>query len=344
MSSPTCSSVSTHWGTIAIEDVPPSSYQVTRLVQTTASLVAVPPSLAPRSDTDSESLPRRTPSSTREGHGGPSLEPHSSSAQDGMRMFVCASPGAPSDTCSDNPEVAMRSRTNLVEDFRSGETVEGFKLIDHPYDIDSSASGGASSPLSPLSLVPQFPSPPNIIPRPLRRLSRQNARRASSYQYQRAAVAEPDIEEDAPRQPSLPESKGPIYRDLVVHAVLCAVIYPLLFLCVVIARGNTIFWARFAVATGCTVLGGAVGSNFLRMGRRWIESAGAYILIGGGKAADFRILAWATLIHQTRTTGHPGLKLTDFAAYTRNPISVLTGMRLLWDRFGTERKARAAYE
>jgi hypothetical protein len=66
----------------------------------------------------------------------------------------------------------------------------------------------------------------------------------------------------------------PRYGTLLVHAVLCALIYPTLLVCTILARNKSIFWARFIVGVGCTLIGVAVARSLLRMARRIMEAAG----------------------------------------------------------------------
>ena len=60
-----------------------------------------------------------------------------------------------------------------------------------------------------------------------------------------------------------------------------------------------------------------------------------------------RCAAWATLIHQSRAPENPGIKLAELKRQMEEPGSVMTTLRLLWDRMaytGTTRKYRKDYE
>ncbi|TFK28706.1 hypothetical protein FA15DRAFT_665147 [Coprinopsis marcescibilis] len=56
---------------------------------------------------------------------------------------------------------------------------------------------------------------------------------------------------------------------------------------------------------------------------------------------------WATIIHQSKLDGSPGVRLHDLVAHTRDPSSVWPAMRLLWDRHaypGADRGARRRFD
>ncbi|KAJ7122886.1 hypothetical protein C8R44DRAFT_156846 [Mycena epipterygia] len=132
------------------------------------------------------------------------------------------------------------------------------------------------------------------------------------------------------RHPFARGFEAPEWRFIVIHVAFCVLAYPVLMAFVAIANHKTIFWSRVVVGVGCGALGVALGLSLSRLGQRFFEAA-----------------TWATLIHQSRIPGNPGMRLRDLASGSEAPTGILAAFRLLWNRIfyqGTARHARRNYD
>ncbi|KAJ7672817.1 hypothetical protein B0H17DRAFT_947419 [Mycena rosella] len=124
--------------------------------------------------------------------------------------------------------------------------------------------------------------------------------------------------------------EAPEWRILIVHVALCALAYLILLVFVLIADRRTLFWSRLVVGMGCGAMGVALGISLTRLAQRFLESA-----------------TWATLIHQSRVSENPGIRLRDLASGSDYPTNIIAAVRLLWNRtfyHGTARRARKNYD
>ncbi|KAK0216216.1 hypothetical protein IW262DRAFT_1276633 [Armillaria fumosa] len=120
------------------------------------------------------------------------------------------------------------------------------------------------------------------------------------------------------------------WPKIIIHVILCLVAFPILTIFVVIARNKTLFWSRLFVSVGCGAIGFALGVSLLSLARPFLEAA-----------------TWAMIIHQSRISDAPGIRLSDLAAPSRDPTSAWPALRLLWSRFmyrGTTRRERQHYD
>ncbi|KAJ7290676.1 hypothetical protein C8J57DRAFT_1276271 [Mycena rebaudengoi] len=132
------------------------------------------------------------------------------------------------------------------------------------------------------------------------------------------------------RHPFAGGFEAPEWKVILFHVAFCAISYPVLFVFVVVANNKTLFWSRLLVGLGCGAIGVALGIMLARLGQRFLEAA-----------------TWATLIHQSRLSSEPGIRLTDLAASSQYPTSIWNAMRLLWNRIfypGTARQERKSYD
>ncbi|KAL0949830.1 hypothetical protein HGRIS_009865 [Hohenbuehelia grisea] len=122
----------------------------------------------------------------------------------------------------------------------------------------------------------------------------------------------------------------PDWRLLVLHVAACVLAYPILLIFVLIAKEKSLFWTRFIVSCGCGAVGFCLGLSLLNLGKSFLEAA-----------------TWATLIHQSRVTDAPGIRMRDFAAASQDSASAWNAVRLLWNRMtysGTARRQRRTYD
>ncbi|KAK0237139.1 hypothetical protein EDD85DRAFT_771192 [Armillaria nabsnona] len=120
------------------------------------------------------------------------------------------------------------------------------------------------------------------------------------------------------------------WPKIIIHVILCLVAYPILTIFVIIARNKTLFWSRLFVSVGCGAIGFALGLSLLSLARPFLEAA-----------------TWAMIIHQSRISDAPGIRLSDLAAPSRDPTSAWPALQLLWSRFmypGTARRERRYYD
>ncbi|EAU80542.2 hypothetical protein CC1G_09939 [Coprinopsis cinerea okayama7 len=122
----------------------------------------------------------------------------------------------------------------------------------------------------------------------------------------------------------------PQYKRFIIHLALCGAIYPALLVATILAHGKTIFWARFITAAFTLAAGLALASSLVEMAKRIAEAA-----------------VWATIIHQTKFEGSPGIRMKDLVGYARSMGSAWSGLCLLWDRHaypGADRDTRKRYD
>ncbi|SJL11073.1 uncharacterized protein ARMOST_14474 [Armillaria ostoyae] len=120
------------------------------------------------------------------------------------------------------------------------------------------------------------------------------------------------------------------WPKIIIHVILCLIAYPILTVFVVIARNKTLFWSRLFVSVGCGAIGFALGLSLLSLARPFLEAA-----------------TWAMIIHQSRISDAPGIRLCDLAAPSRDPTSAWPALQLLWSRcmyLGTTRRERQHYD
>ncbi|KAJ6567347.1 hypothetical protein DFH09DRAFT_457648 [Mycena vulgaris] len=132
------------------------------------------------------------------------------------------------------------------------------------------------------------------------------------------------------RHPFAIRFEAPEWLFIIVHVALCVLAYPVLLVFVLLANHRTLFWSRLAVGVGCGAVGVALGLSLTRLGQRFLEAA-----------------TWATLIHQSRISDNPGIRMRDLAAGSQDPTSILAALRLLWNRIfyrGTARRVRKSYD
>ena len=140
----------------------------------------------------------------------------------------------------------------------------------------------------------------------------------------------------------------PRWRLLWIHVGLCLLAYPFLLIFVIMARGRSLFWARFFVGVGSGLVGFFVGLSLLRLGRGILEAAGALFRFVTYASINALVrTAWATVIHVSRVVDRPGMRLKDLVTHSDNWRSSWSAFRLLWDRQnyrGTDRDNRRSYE
>ncbi|KAG5651675.1 hypothetical protein H0H81_007836 [Sphagnurus paluster] len=96
--------------------------------------------------------------------------------------------------------------------------------------------------------------------------------------------------------------EAPHWQDILIHAILCFLAYPLIFLFAFLASNKTLFWTRFIVGLGSGIIGVAVGTSLLRLAQAHLEAT-----------------TWATVIHQSHVDeSQPGVRLEDLDASTRD--------------------------
>lgn len=155
------------------------------------------------------------------------------------------------------------------------------------------------------------------------------------------------------RHPFARTFEVPQWRLLLLHIGACALVYPVLVVFVIASDGKTLFWARTIIGAGCGVIGGLLGYSLLKLATMILEASSTSTTLIF-KVQDSWLtmqcsinLAWATLIHQSRLPNAPGIRLKDLAAQSENSSSILSALRLLWDRHsyrGTDREYRRFYE
>lgn len=134
----------------------------------------------------------------------------------------------------------------------------------------------------------------------------------------------------AKKHPFAQGFEPPRWRLLWIHVGLCLLAYPFLLIFVILARGRSLFWARFFVGVGSGLVGFSLGLSLLRLGRGILEAS-----------------AWATVIHVSRVVDRPGMRLKDLVTHSDNWTSAWSAFRLLWDRQnyrGTDRDNRRSYD
>ena len=58
-----------------------------------------------------------------------------------------------------------------------------------------------------------------------------------------------------------------------IHVLMCVIAYPLLTITAVMAKGKTLFWARFIVGVGCGIVGFGLGWSLKALGKAFLEAA-----------------------------------------------------------------------
>ncbi|KAJ7499386.1 hypothetical protein FB451DRAFT_1205266 [Mycena latifolia] len=132
------------------------------------------------------------------------------------------------------------------------------------------------------------------------------------------------------RHPFASGFEAPEWLFIIIHVSLCVLAYPVLLVFVILANRRTLFWSRLAVGVGCGAVGVALGLSLSQLAQRFLEAA-----------------TWATIIHQSRISDNPGIRLRDLAAGSEYPTSILAAVRLLWNRIfyrGTARRVRKNYD
>ncbi|KAJ7163791.1 hypothetical protein C8R43DRAFT_1122758 [Mycena crocata] len=132
------------------------------------------------------------------------------------------------------------------------------------------------------------------------------------------------------RHPFASGFEAPEWFFVILHVSFCILAYPVLMVFVVIANHRTLFWSRLLVGVGCGAVGVALGLSLGRLSQRFLEAA-----------------TWATLIHQSRVSDSPGIRMRDLAAGSQYPTSIWAALRLLWNRIfykGTSRRVRKNYD
>jgi len=79
----------------------------------------------------------------------------------------------------------------------------------------------------------------------------------------------------AKKHPFAQGFEPPRWRLLWIHVGLCLLAYPFLLIFVILARGRSLFWARFFVGVGSGLVGFSLGLSLLRLGRGILEASGA---------------------------------------------------------------------
>ncbi|TFK43069.1 hypothetical protein BDQ12DRAFT_596142 [Crucibulum laeve] len=132
------------------------------------------------------------------------------------------------------------------------------------------------------------------------------------------------------KHPFAKDFEAPNWKLVLMHILLCLIAYPISQIFMVFARGKTLFWTRLLVGAGCGFIGFILGLSLLRLGRSIFEAC-----------------TWATVIHLSRVTDGPGVKLKDLAVHTDDSTSSWSALRLLWDRHtysGAARDVRRNYD
>jgi len=75
------------------------------------------------------------------------------------------------------------------------------------------------------------------------------------------------------RHPFAKDFEVPQWRNLAIHAGLCASSYPFLLIFVIMGRGQTLFWSRLFVGAGSGIVGLMLGLSLMRLARGVLEAA-----------------------------------------------------------------------